>query len=248
VGGNGFQQYADTRSQVYRGYLSESPSTGAAVASTRGQVVTYNGVPAVTYFFSTSGGYTEDIENVFTGDTAKPWLRGVKDPYDDASPYHRWGPYEYSTQALDSKLGNWVKGKFTGLEILARGVSPRVVRAAVQGTGGSVNVTGPQLRARLGLRDTWLYLRRVSSTADPGAQARTASGTRPLVAIHGTVSGTRGKFVTLQRRVGNRWVKVVDVPVERKGSSSSYQIHVGEAGYYRVRAGWAAGPTLKVVP
>ena len=89
----GFNQYADTRSQVYRGYLGETPSTSSAVAATPGEVVTYGGqAVATTFFFSTSGGYTENIENVFTGAQPRPWLKGVKDPYDDASPYHRWGP------------------------------------------------------------------------------------------------------------------------------------------------------------
>ena len=55
-GGDGFDQYADTRSQVYRGVAAETPTTDAAVAATRGQVVTYDGEPVVTYFFSTSGG------------------------------------------------------------------------------------------------------------------------------------------------------------------------------------------------
>ena len=96
VDGKGFDQYADTRSQVYRGFLAETPSTSAAVAATAGEVVTYGGEIAVTYFFSTSGGHTENVENVFTGGDPKPWLKGVEDPHDDSSPYHRWGPFSYS--------------------------------------------------------------------------------------------------------------------------------------------------------
>ena len=63
-GGDGFDQYADTRSQVYGGVGAETASTDQAVAETAGQVVTYEGAPVVTYFFSTSGGRTEDVENV----------------------------------------------------------------------------------------------------------------------------------------------------------------------------------------
>ena len=37
--------YSDTRSQMYGGVAAETPSTDAAVAATRGQVVTYDGVP-----------------------------------------------------------------------------------------------------------------------------------------------------------------------------------------------------------
>ena len=244
VGGRGFNQYADTRSQVYRGYLSETPSTGAAITATRGEVVTYGGKAVTTFFFSTSGGYTEDNENVFTGAGALPWLRGVEDPYDDSSPYHRWGPYSYSNKGFAAKLGSWVRGRFKSLDVLQRGASPRVVRAEVRGSAGNTVVTGPQLRARMGLRDTWFYVRRVSSTTSSGLRARTSSGSTPVVAIRGSVSSTGQRFVTLQRQVGGKWVKVVEVPLKDK----RYAIHVGQAGVYRVLAGWAPGPTLRVSP
>jgi stage II sporulation protein D len=248
AGGRGFDQYADTRSQVYRGFLSESPTATAAVLATRGQIVTYNGAAAVTYFFSTSGGFTENVENVFTDGKPEPWLKGVEDPYDNSSPYHRWGPYTYTRRGVAAKLGSWVKGSFQGIKVLQRGVSPRVVRAEVRGSRGSTRVTGPQIRARMGLRDTWFYLRRVTSTTNGGASARTASGVRPLVAISGSVSSSQERFAKLQRLVGADWVTVVDVPLERSGGESHYRIHVGEAGRYRVLAGWAPGPTLDVAP
>src|SRR3954465_11846889 len=60
---DGFDQFADTRSQMYKGVAAEIASTNAAVAATAGQVVTYAGQPVTTYFFSTSGGHTENIEN-----------------------------------------------------------------------------------------------------------------------------------------------------------------------------------------
>jgi stage II sporulation protein D len=244
VNGNGFDQYADTRSQMYRGYLGETPSTNAAVAATAGKVVTYDGKIATTFFFSTSGGHTENVENVFTGGSPKPWLKGVDDPYDDPSPYHRWGPFTYSRTALASRLGSWVKGRLKSFKVLKRGVSPRVVKARISGTRGSTVVTGPQLRTRLGLRDTWFYVRRVRTKRSGGAEARTLRGARPLVALHGTVDGAKLKAVTLQRRDGKRWTNEGTFPVE----DGAYLIHVGTAGIYRVKAGWAAGPELRVAP
>jgi stage II sporulation protein D len=248
VGGRGFNQYADQRSQVYRGFLSETPSTGAATSTTRGQVVTYGGAVAVAYFFSTSGGYTENVENVFIGGSPEPWLKGVDDPYDNSSPYHRWGPLTYSRRAFAAKLGAWLKGRLKEIKVLERGVSPRVVRAQVRGSRGDTRVTGSQIRDRLGLRDTWFYVRRVSSRATAGAQARTTRGTRPLVALSGSVTGTRERFADLQRRIEGKWVTVARVPLERHGDSSRYRIHAGEPGFYRVLAGWAPGPVLKVAP
>ena len=71
---------------------AETANTDAAVPATRGEVVTYDGEPVVTFFFSTSGGRTEDVENTPLGNEPLPWLKSVDDPYDDASPKHRWGP------------------------------------------------------------------------------------------------------------------------------------------------------------
>ena len=50
VGGNGFNLYDDTRSQVYEGLSSETAATNEAADATRGQVVMYGGKIAETFF------------------------------------------------------------------------------------------------------------------------------------------------------------------------------------------------------
>src|SRR4051794_12482202 len=148
--GAGFDAYADPRSQMYSGVGVETPASNAAVAATRGQVVTYHGAPVVTYFFSTSGGRTEDVENTPLGSEPKPWLVSVKDDYDSVSPRHRWTA-SMSMSAAAGKLGGLVRGKFRGIRVVKRGASPRIVSAVVVGSKGSVPVDGATLRARLGL-------------------------------------------------------------------------------------------------
>ncbi|HEY1003749.1 MAG TPA: SpoIID/LytB domain-containing protein, partial [Streptosporangiaceae bacterium] len=156
VHGNGYDLYSDTRSQMYGGVKAETRSTDAAVAATAGQVVTYGGKPAVTYFFASSGGYTESIQNVWAGATPEPWLRGVPDPYDNVSqnPYHSWGS-QMSLAAAGRKLGRLVKGSLIGIAVTRRGVSPRIVQAQIIGSRGSSTVTGAQLQGIFGLADTW---------------------------------------------------------------------------------------------
>ena len=132
VAGNGFELYDDTRSQVYGGIGSETASGAAAVAATRGEIVTYDGAPAITYFFSSSGGHTESVQNVWPGATPEPWLRGVPDPYDAAghNPYHDWGT-QMSLSAAARALGSLVKGKLIGITVTKHGASPRILQAAV---------------------------------------------------------------------------------------------------------------------
>jgi stage II sporulation protein D len=207
-------------------------------------VLTYNGRVIVAYFFSTSGGYTENVENVFSGSAPEPWLQGVPDPYDNASPYHRWGPYTFSTHKIQARLGSYVRGRFHGIKVIKRGVSPRVVRAQVKGSRGTVTVTGPQIRTRLGLRDSWFYMRKLKTTKN-AAQARIASGTRPLSEISGTVEPVAGRFVKLQRKGSDGWKTIADVPVFRSKDVGRYSFHVAEHGLYRVLAGWAIGPEIQ---
>jgi SpoIID/LytB domain protein len=155
AGGSRFDVYADARSQVYRGRVAETARTDEAVAQTAGQIVTYQGRPAVTYFFASSGGMTEAVQNAFPGSSPEPWLVGVPDPYDQG-PLHSWR-VTISFAAAAARLRGLFQGHFEGIEVLARGFSPRILSAYVLGSRGRTQVSGANLEARLGLYATWAY-------------------------------------------------------------------------------------------
>jgi stage II sporulation protein D len=156
VGGDGFNLYDDTRSQVYGGVGAETARSDQAVADTTREVVAYKGEIAITFFSSTSGGHTENVENVFEGAPPRPYLRGVPDPYDGASPYHRWTE-TLSPEAMDAALSGLVKGRLEKIDVTQRGASPRIISADLVGTDGTTKVDGETLASRLGLRDRWAY-------------------------------------------------------------------------------------------
>lgn len=173
--GQQFDVYADTRSQVYRGIAAETPQTDTAIADTAGQIVTYGGNPAITYFFARSGGRTESVENGFPGSQPQPWLRGVSDAYETAQSGWKLS-IPFATAA--ARLKGLVKGSFRGIEVLSRGFSPRILSAAVLGSGGATQVSGPELEARLGLDSTWAYFSVKSGAAvkpEPDRSARPAA-------------------------------------------------------------------------
>jgi stage II sporulation protein D len=149
-----FDHYDDTRSQVYRGRDSETRATNRAVKRTKRKVVKYKGRVATTYYFSTSGGETENSEFGFSGGSPLPYLKSVNDPYDDLSPVHRWR-VTYSNSTMESRLKGLFQGNLKRVQILETGRSPRIVRAKVVGSSGSTTITGDTLRNRLGLRSTW---------------------------------------------------------------------------------------------
>jgi stage II sporulation protein D len=258
-GGDGWDQYPDTRSQVYGGVSAETATTDAAVAATAGEVVTYEGRPVVTYFFSTSGGRTEDVENSVLGTTPLPWLRSVDDPYDDASPKHRWGPYKWRMKRARARLGSLVLGKFRGIKVIRRGTSPRIIEADVIGSRGRVRVSGATLRARLRLYDTWAYFttiktgkkrkkRKHRATVPPRQTGgATPEGRAAHVARHRLagriVPASRGSDVAVQRRQGRRWRTIGSAETDGRGR---YAFAVETPGRYRVRYRGDAGPVVRV--
>lgn len=122
---------ATTSCQVYRGIPVEpTPGIGrwyAAVASTAGQVLLYQGRPADTVYFSTSNGQTYGNDVVF-GSAPLPYLRPVAERDDGASPTSHW----------QVRIGFRDLATF----LHRAGLWPATARiAAVSGDGESVTVT-----------------------------------------------------------------------------------------------------------
>ena len=245
--GLGWQHYPDTRSQMYGGVRAETPSTDGAIAATRGEVVTYDGEPVTTYFFSTSGGRTENVEFGFPGGEPKPWLKSVEDPYDDVSPKHRWRK-SFSMGDAGAKLGGLVKGTFKEIRVTKRGVSPRIVSAEVVGSGGKTPVDGPTLRARFGLDDSWAYFTVTGASATPRAQPMAFDPGRARRG-GGLVSGffrpaRRGSTVVVQRRT-SAGIWRVEMRTHA-GRGGRFAATVGRPGVYRAVLGDVIGPLVRL--
>lgn len=180
----GFDLYGDTRSQEYRGYGSETPATDAAVSQTLGEVVTYEGKPVTTYYFASSGGETESVQNAFAGAAPEPYLTAVLDPFDAT----RFGPETMSLQSAQHRLGHLVDGKLESIVVTKRGMSPRVLSANLVGSRGTTSVSGDALAAALGLQSTWACFSVTSSAAHLAADWARACA-RPTQLSDGASSG-----------------------------------------------------------
>jgi stage II sporulation protein D len=250
-----FDQYPDTRSQMYGGVAAETAATDEAVASTAGQVVTYGGEPVVTYFFSTSGGRTENVENTSLGTSPRPWLKSVPDPYDSVSPRHVWKPVKLSIPSVRARLGGLVKGSFRGIKVVERGRSPRIVAADVIGSRGRTRVSGATLRARLGLYDTWAYFTTIGVRRKPAPKhpvaptGRTTGGVqsarvRAVATLAGTVlPAHRGAEVQVQQLRAGRWSTLASGTV---GTAGRYRVPVTQRGTYRIVYWGDAGAPITV--
>lgn len=87
--GEGFDLCAEQHCQMYGGATSEDPRSDQAVASTRGEVLTYHGRLADTLYSAACGGHTANNEDYWTDAGPVPYLRGTPDfePEDPVS-YH----------------------------------------------------------------------------------------------------------------------------------------------------------------
>jgi stage II sporulation protein D len=201
--GEAFDVYCTTRDQAYGGVRAEATQTNAATRASAGVVPTYRGAPIAAFYFSTSGGHTENVENVWQTSPI-PYLKGVEDPYDTYSPLHFWpeNPVLHSTTWYEDELGSFsganptgVKGSLRTIYVVKRGASPRIVKAALIGTNGMTFVSGASLRYKLGLRDTWVSFTSVSLIAD-SSTVTYGAGTRLRGRIYPALE--EGATVTLR--------------------------------------------------
>ena len=134
--------------QVYQGIKTESPGTYAAVDGTQGQVLTYNGQVILALFHSSSGGHTENVEDVWSNPL--PYLRAVPD-FDQDAPVYQWT--ESFTQ---TELKQRISGVGNIISMTPEKTTPHgsVITIKVLGDGGVKTLEGTDITAALGLKST----------------------------------------------------------------------------------------------
>jgi stage II sporulation protein D len=223
--GRRFDLYADDRSQVYGGMGAETSGTLYAATQTQGRILTYGGQVATTYFFSTSGGRTADVQDVWPKLGRVPYLRSVADPYDVDSPVHAWGPFALSPALLAARLGV----PFGELRLVHDG-SGRVTALEI----GGVSFSGVQVMRRLHLRSTWFDVGELS-LADTRSSVTYGHSVGLVASAHGV------GVASLQKLTAAGWVTLRRV---RAGA----RIVVAPRAYtiYRLTAGRVRGPEVGV--
>lgn len=230
-----FDVHDDVRSQVYGGIAYERPRASEAIRSTARQVVLWEGRPAHTFFYSTSGGRTAAIEDVW--DVAPlPYLRSVKDPHDRISPHHRWGPVGFKARRLARKLETAV-GAVRELGVERNG-SRRVEHLLVRGTKGSASVPGATVRSRLGLRSSWFRTHVLSLLAGERKGKR--------VTVEGVA--TRPGRYRLERRVGDGAWQRISLPKRTKAGAFTLRLKVTEDTRLRLRRAGGGTALLRLRP
>lgn len=221
------EMYCTTWDQAYSGHsrynattasweMLEQTSSNTAVDATKGKYVKYGSAVVQTFFHSSSGGHTANIEDVWLGSAPQPYYRGVADPYVGTSNNPWTPPVSIDGLAMATKLAARISGEPAGagstwwvksLGLERAYPSGYVRRVDVTWTNGTLtqvtqDVSGDTFRSALGLKSTKFFINspftRISSgdryeTAVAVSKATfTASSTSVRAAV--LVNGTDAKF------------------------------------------------------
>jgi len=143
--------------QVYGGVEEEAASTRAAVDATRDQVLIYGQQGIINaVFHACAGGYTENVEDVWSNPL--PYLRAVRSPDENVAEC-QWNQM-FTAQELSQKLG--YAGTISRLvpRFDDRG---RIASLSIEGSTGSITMSGRDVRRALGVRSTLFTLEPVRS-------------------------------------------------------------------------------------
>jgi stage II sporulation protein D len=234
--GGSFDVYNDTRDQVYGGIAAETPVGDQAVAGTSRQVLLYNGKVASTFFFSSSGGRTANVADVFAIGNPMPYLMSVRDPWDIYSPYHDWGPVAVAAPAASKAL------KVVGVDGLT--TLPAVGRAksvVVAGRNGDVTMPASDVRRALGLRSTWMSVGVLSLSRPVGEIAPGGSLT-----ISGRATQVQSPVLEQRAPSGGTWQVGPALSIQPDGTFSLSVAPVATT-LYRLSAGTIKSAVLRVV-
>ena len=145
----GFDVDATVNSQVYGGFSVEKPRCNQAVDETNGYALAYQGELIPMYFHSSSGGITDNSENVWSG--TLPYLRSTTDFYSLGAPNTDWSA-KLNKSDIEAKLiqSGYNVGSLKQVKILSRAESGRVLEFEFVGNLGKATVTKDKIRSVLG--------------------------------------------------------------------------------------------------
>jgi len=162
--GSYFNLVTNQSNQVYGGYDAETKATNQAVKDTSGIVMMSQGGLVTAFYHSSSGGFTENSEDVWS--SPLPYIKWKSDPFDKNNNHYNWQVSYTNEQlaALMTKAGYPIK-KVTDIQIKERTSSgARVKSLAVTGvgtTGKAVKLeisNADQVRIALGLKSSLFVL------------------------------------------------------------------------------------------
>lgn len=145
----GFDVCSTTDCQVYGGYSVEKPLSNQAVDATKGIGLYYEGQLASCFYHSNSGGETDNIADIWSGDL--PYVVGVSDPFSIGSPNTTW-TLTLSVSEIEQKLaaGGYSIGSLQDIRISEKTSHGRVTKLDFVGSAGTASLLKEKARSLFG--------------------------------------------------------------------------------------------------
>lgn len=162
---HGFDLCSTEHCQAYNGLAQENARTTEAVNATKGKVLTYEGRLIATYYHSSSGGHTEDIQNIWG--SSLPYVKGVEDSYSLGSPHDAW-TLELDKAAIKEKLAQCDidLGDILDIRPLEYSMYGRVIKLEMRGTKETRIFEKEKIRTILGTRNLKSIWYKLKTDAD----------------------------------------------------------------------------------
>jgi len=222
-------------SQVYKGFDGETAATNKAVDETKGKIVTYNGKPAEVFYFSSSGGRTEDVRNVW-GSEGYPYLVSVEDKYESGDSWHYNWEVSFTAQQIKQIMTDrGIKiGDILGIYITKRSEAGRATEVIVKGSHGEKVYTNSSTRSFLNLDSQWYD---ITTDADifvkgnDGEPVKTQLAGKKVMTASGlkTVSPANGK-INVVTSSGLKTVSLIPTTYTFKGKGWGHAVGMSQEG------------------
>lgn len=188
----GFDLCASEHCQAYNGVNAENDRSNEAVDATSGKLLVYDGNLASAFYHSSSGGYTENIENIWSGSLA--YIKGVEDKFSLGSPHDNW-ILELDRVAIREKLkeADIDIGDILDVRPLEISKFGRVTKVEVKGTKESRIFEREKLRYILGTRSLKSIWYKLKTDADICVRSSIAGAGLMTKASGMTVLSAAGK-------------------------------------------------------
>ncbi|MCP4482273.1 MAG: SpoIID/LytB domain-containing protein [bacterium] len=145
---DGYDLTDNSSSQVYGGLNAESDKIRKAVDKTVGEVIAYHKKLANVYYYSSCGGHTENIQNVWYIKKSFAYLRGKRCAYCRTAPVFKWeAKLKFSEIKTVLEKKGYKMGEINKIKVRRYFKSGRVRDISIHWRGGAFSMKATDFRA-----------------------------------------------------------------------------------------------------
>jgi len=249
-----------TKDQMYKGYSSEHKNTNAAVEATNGLVLRASGKLVQAYYYSTSGGRTANIGEVWNS-TQVPHFVSVDDSIEQ-SPYKNWTVSIPVSNVL-KKFGFASTDTLLDIKLTKGGSNGEVTAVTAVTSSGQKTITGNETVMRnvfldannASLKSSWFDISFTKPTGGTDLAIQGAKSSTEVTSLEGMSVQTATGTVTIpdgsvKVQTNEGIISTTDTvgvqTVTVKGKGYGHRIGMSQYGAKaRADAGWTYDRILK---